>query len=493
MPDEMTMDPAKGARVSLLKKPLSRGFILIYGTGQAIDLLINNVVGIVIMVYLTSVGDLDPGVAGLVLLISMGIDAFLDPYIGAASDGWSSKMGHRHPFMFLGLVLLPLAIVGLFSIPPGMSEVARFVYLLFFCVLMRVSSSLFLLPYAALLAEFSTDYVERSRMMLSRLVFALTGWGGALWFSFGSFFGGENALSEPTAYVMFGLLVSLLVIVFGGVAAFGTLSMARQLQRPIETTSPTSRFFHEVGQLFKNPSFVTLFLGILLYMTASGYLNSINLHTYRYFWGLTPEQMKLPTVAQPFGMLLSVPIAIVLMKRVEKRTLLLISVGLLFLTYSLPATLVNVGAIAAQGGLAVTIVVVSGIVYGLGSGLSFMGSGSMVADASDEHDLLFGVRREALYFAALLVSGKAALGLGGMLAGLGLLAISFPNDPASVAGAAQMTPNVIGALGVLWGPGFAAIILMSAPFFYAYKLDRQKHQQVLLEIEARNARLNAQS
>ena len=486
MPEE-TVAVTTLCQRSVNKPSLKKSFMLTYGTGQAIDLLVNNGIGIFLLLYLTSVCGLRPDVAGLVLFISLAVDAVADPLIGAGSDGWKSRLGRRHPFMIAGLIVLPLAIVALFNLPAALPVTWIFGYVLVLNILLRVSTSFFILPYAALLPEFSSDYEERSRMMNYRLIFAVIGWGIALWLSFDMFFKSENALSQASSYVPFAFLMAGLIILCGLTTIFGTLTAAIKLGTPPEEHSPVSRFLKEILQLFRNPSFVSLFFGVLIFMVAAGFLNSINLHTFRYFWNLTPEQMQMPTVAQPVGMLISIPLAMWLIKVVEKRTIMFIAVGVFVITYSAMPLLKSHVLLSAAGLAPIDLAVASGIVFGACSGLSFMSSGSMVADATDEHDFLFGVRREGLYFASLVFAAKAAIGLGGMLAGFGLKLIGFPGNPTSPEGAAQLTPEVIHWLGLLWGPGFAVCMLLSVPFFLRYRLDRKKHRKIMSAITTRNA------
>ena len=477
---------------SVYKSPLKKGFIQIYSTGQIVEQMILGVVAIFLLIYLTSVCGLEPDMAGLVLFISLSIDAVVDPLIGATSDGWKSRWGRRHPFMLVGLTLLSISIIGLFILPAGLPTTWIFVYVLVFNILMRVSNSLFILPYAALLAEFSSDYEERSRIMIYRLIIGSVAWAVVYLLSFRVFFKDEDALSRASSYIPFALLVVGIIIVSGLIATFGTLSAAKRLHCPPDEHSPISQFFREVMQLFRNSSFVCLFFGVLVYLIAGlGFVNSISLHTYRYYWNLTPEQMQIPTVIQPIGMIMSIPLAMWLVKVIEKRTMMLIAIGAFATAYGVPPLLRSLGLLASEGLAPFSFVILSGIVYGVVSGLSFVAFGSMVADAVDEHDFLFGARREGLYFASLVFAAKAALGLGGMLAGFSLKAIGFPSDPTSPEGAAQLTPQVINMLGLLWGPVFAIGILLAVPFFLRYQLDRKAHQKIVSAITARNAACQA--
>ena len=466
--------------------PLKTPFMLVYSTGQVIEVLITGVVGIFLLFYLTAVCGLSPEAAGLVLFLSLAIDAVADPLIGATSDGLKSRWGRRHPLMIGGLFVLPFAIVGIFVIPVGIPAHWMFAYVLAFNILMRLSTSFFILPYAALMAEFSSDYEERSRMMIFRLIFAVIAMTIALALSFGVLFNKDDALSQASPYVTFALLIVALILAAGLPSTFGTLSAAKQLPRRTETRPPMTRFFQEIFQLFQNPSFVVLFFGALIFLTAVGFLNAINLHAFIYFWNLTPEQIQMPTVAQPVGMLISIPLSMWLTKTIEKRSIMIIVIASFSVAYSLPILLVDTGILATTGPFAIVVVVNCGLFAGAGAGLSFVAFGSMVADAVDEHDFLFNIRREGLYFAALIFGGKTATGLGGMMAGIGLKLINFPIDPDSVEGASQLTPQVVDSLGLLWGMGFSIFMALSAPFFVAYKLDRQAHRRIMDVIRARD-------
>jgi GPH family glycoside/pentoside/hexuronide:cation symporter len=94
----------------------------------------------------------------------------------------------------------------------------------------------------------------------------------------------------------------------------------------------------------------------------------------------------------------------------------------------------------------------------------------MMADAADEHELLFGTRREALYFASLLLAVKSAVGLGGLLAGMALDIIRFPRDIASITG--PLPPDVVNTLGLIQGPVAAGIGVIAALLLLGYKIDR---------------------
>src|SRR6185312_8559857 len=72
-----------------------------------------------------------------------------------------------------------------------------------------------------------------------------------------------------------------------------------------------------------------------------------------------------------------------------------------------------------------------------------IGAQSMMADAVDEHEYRFGIRREGLFFSGLALAVKAASGLGGFLAGAALDLIHFPTAIATQGSALRLTPELI--------------------------------------------------
>jgi GPH family glycoside/pentoside/hexuronide:cation symporter len=123
---------------------------------------------------------------------------------------------------------------------------------------------------------------------------------------------------------------------------------------------------------------------------------------------------------------------------------------------------------------------------GLGIGLVIVALPAMMADAADEHELLFGARREGLYFAGLGFAGKAAAGLGQMAAGFALDALHFPKT-AAVAMGAGVPEHVQRLLILAWGPLAAVFGLMGLIALLPYAVTRQRHAEIAEALKARRA------
>jgi GPH family glycoside/pentoside/hexuronide:cation symporter len=111
---------------------------------------------------------------------------------------------------------------------------------------------------------------------------------------------------------------------------------------------------------------------------------------------------------------------------------------------------------------------------------------AMMADAADEHEMLFGARREGLYFAGLGFASKAAAGLGQMAAGFALDALNFPKA-AGMAVNAVVPEHTLRLLILAWGPLAALFGVGSALAMLGYHLTRERHSEIAARLKIKRA------
>lgn len=480
------MPAGSSAPRSVTPGRLGIGFKLVYGSGQMVDAAMQAALNTFLLFYLTTVCGMSPDLAGIILFLSLAVDAVADPLIGALSDHHRSRWGRRLPFMAGALIPLAVSTIALFSLPASLGGVALFAYVLGLNIILRISLSVFVLPYSALAAEVSNDYRERSIIMAYRAIFIVLGTVACLGPAFSLIFSGPSGLQTREAYPLLGILVALLVTISGVICIVGVARPVRALPKPhLERGARgAGLFLRDISQLLRNPTFVKLFTGAIIVLIGSGSALALNLHAYRFYWQLRPDQIQLPTLALPLGMLIGTPFAVQLLKHVEKRTGVLVAVVLLAITQGSLPLLNMVGALPG-GDMRLGLLIANGTVFGVCANLCFICFFSMAADAVDEHDHLFGVRCEGLYYASLTLAAKAATGLGSMFAGLGLKWIGFPAGSAP-SDLANLSPHTIQGLGLLWGPGLAILLLLGAPFFVFYRLDRHRHVRLVQQLNVRN-------
>lgn len=92
------------------------------------------------------------------------------------------------------------------------------------------------------------------------------------------------------------------------------------------------------------------------------------------------------------------------------------------------------------------------------------------------------VRRE--FFGAIAFSGKATSGFGNFLGGIGLDIINWPAGT-EIKTAADVPPDTLVNLGILYGPVVAAFAIVSVWCYSHYKLTRERHDFILDELRTR--------
>ena len=465
--------------------PLHRSLVVGYSAGSLVDGVVTNGLAMFQLFYVTAVCGLSGGLAGLALSAGLVVDAVMDPLIGSLSDAWRSRWGRRLPFMLVGAPLTAALFVAVFSLPARLGQTQLFVSLMVLSILLRISLSLYLLPYQAVGAELSDDYRERSILVAWRWMASVLGVLIALLLGFGLFFTGPAGLTRRGAYTPFAVSLAGVALAGAGGAAFAVAATRdRQHRPPPDAGSAFKVFLVGLGEVIRNRSFRVLFVGSLLFFTAMGVNSALGLHANTYFWALKPSEIQAVMMAGFLGMLLGAPFTGPLLRRLEKRTVLVLGMAGLALSQGGPVSLRLAGALPLSGGaltLLLAVVAAGGGVLLAAAAIAF---GSMMADAADEHEYLFGARREGLYFAGWAFSSKAAVGAGTLVAGLALQLIGFPSG-APGGHAAAPPPRVIELLGASYGPGAAALTFAAVAVTLMYRLDRRAHAELLEELQRR--------
>lgn len=462
---------------------LSIGQKFMFGTGQMVESGVTFVAATFLLYYLTNVCGLAPAVAGTVLFVSLVVDAIADPLIGSASDRLKSRWGRRLPFMIVGLPILTLAGCALFMIPTGYGSSATLAFALVANIALRLGTSCYSLPYSSLTAELTSDYSERSSIAAYRAFFNFVGAVACVLPAFQLIFNAPGKMDSAPAYVQLGLLLAGVMLVAGSVCIVGIWKLATpRNEQDVAFAAKHNSIVSDMRDLLRNRSFVLLFATCLLFLVVSGSMQALNLYAYKYYWHLTADQNQTPVLVMQLGMFFGIPIAALLFKRVEKRTGMLIGVVLVVLAQGLPGLLTKVGVLA--GVPLITVLCTMSAVFGFSSAILFIGIQSMVADSIDEHEYKFGTRCEGLYYSSVVFASKAAIGIGSLLAGLMLSAVGLKGAE-KAATEPQLSEASGQLLGMLWGPGHAALFLIVLPLLMAYRIDRKEHNRIIMALAAR--------
>ncbi|HEV2362967.1 MAG TPA: MFS transporter [Caulobacteraceae bacterium] len=460
-------------------KRLSPSFLGVYGAGSLMEVTINFALGQFLLFYLTIVCGLPGALAGLVGLISLAVDAFVDPLVGSISDNLRGRLGRRHPFIIAAGIPSGVAMVLLFAIPSGIHGLGLFFYATFLSLSLRIGLSCFQVPYYALGAELSDDYRERSTIAASRVAFRVLGTLLATTLSFGLFLAGPGGTTHRAGYVPLAWSFAAIIAGMGLVSGVGTLGALGRLHgAPASGSITLGRFVSEIGEVFRSRSFRVLFSAILLFFVAQGVAGPLTLYANTYFWKISTEQIRDLSYTYTAGLALGMVLAGAASRLFDKRTVAFIGLSMMLLSELLPAPLKLAGLLPSMGAVMGALIAAFALL-GAGVSLFVIGYESMMADAADEHEQLFGSRREGLYFAGLNFSAKASTGLGVLIAGVMLDAIGFPHGAGAARLAAHLAPRVTNELALIYGPGVAVVSVISVTILFGYRINKGRHEEII--------------
>ncbi len=201
---------------------------------------------LLILTYLTAYLGVPVGIAGFVTTAVLVFDMITDPLIGYLSDRTQSRFGRRAPWMFIGALVMSAGMVGLFSVPAGMTLGGNLSWVVAFFVMATIGFTMVAIPYGAQAGEITQDPRERSVMTGWRMGFA----------SIGILVGGAviPGLAGSMGYPLAALAVTPLMIA----AIWGSLWSTRNAPRVAEAATVNLKGMF--GLVFANRAFVALVL-----------------------------------------------------------------------------------------------------------------------------------------------------------------------------------------------------------------------------------------
>ena len=461
-----------------------------FGIGQYAEGLKNTAFSLFILFYYNQVLGLSGTLAGTALFIALLFDAITDPLAGSLSDNWKSKLGRRHPFMYASAIPLALAFVVLFSPPEEMGQTALFLWLTVFAILTRAAMTLYHVPHLALGAEMSENFAERTKIVAYRQFFGTFGSASAVVIGLGYFFADANGGRLTVEnYMPYAITLALLMVVTIWYSAYGTQKEIPYLSAPTEKPEMgvANRLIQEAKEAFTNRSFRWLFFGVLIVFVMSGVNNALDLYMFQYFWELTGAQMLYLQVSLMVGLMSGVFLTSTLHKYTDKKFGVILGTGAWAVIQVLPVVLRLADLFPENGTTSlITTLIVMKFAQGILLQQAFISFGSMMADITDEHEYETGIRQEGIFFGAIAFSAKATSGFGNFIGGVGLDIISWPTGP-EIQTVADIPPETLVNLGLLYGPVVSAFAIVSLWCYSHYKLTRKRHEEILSVLHERRA------
>ena len=395
----------------------------------------------------------------LFLVVGLGAAAF-NPIMGMIADRTKSRWGKFRPWLLWTAV--PFGIISVITFTtPNLSPGGKVLYAYTTYILLRLIYVMNNVPYAALTGVITGDPDERTSLSSFRQFFANTAAFivQSLALPMVLYFGhGDRA----KGYQMTMGLFSVLCVVFF-IVAFAT-TKERIQPDPLQKSS----LMQDLADLFKNASWIALFLVTTFYFIAISIRGSVMLPFFKYCSG----HEQLFSWFNGFGLaslLVGIAVSNSLALRLGKRRLFVLSMLL--------AAVFNIALIFIPPTATVPIFV-SEILRQFAYGWSCPLLWAMMADVADYGEWKTGRRATATVTAAVVFALWAGLALGGALAGWLFSFYGYVPNAAQTAHAIlgiRLTASVYAGLA----------FLATAACLFFYPITKELNRQIADELTER--------
>lgn len=392
-----------------------------YGVGAVAFGVKDNGFGTLLILFYNQALGLPASTVGLAVLISLVVDAVMDPLIGHLSDNCRARWGRRHPFMYASILPTSIGFYFLWN-PPSLAPQELFVYLVCLSIAVRFSISLFEIPSHSLVVELTEDYDERTSLLSYRQFFS---WMAGLTFAIASF----SVFLRPTAEYPVGTLnpggYGLYGLVGMFIIAGAMLTSCLATHKHIKTFTPTPpsrglnllQTLQEVFLAISHRPYLIMVVATLFGAMAGGVASAMLVYFRLFFWELTNDQISIILA----GNFASVGAAVFLANRLSRSIGKKFGAGLMLLlsmTVNPTLYMLRVLDLLPENGTPVllTILILASFLNTVFTIVGTILTGSMMADVVEDAQVKSGRKTPGLYFAANSFALQCVSGVGVILA-----------------------------------------------------------------------------
>jgi GPH family glycoside/pentoside/hexuronide:cation symporter len=449
---------------------LSRKTKLAYGAGDLGAAIATAINGFFLLNFLINVAGLRPGVAGSIFLIVKIWDAVNDPIVGWLTDRTVSRMGRRRPWLLFAAIPFGLAFFLQWVVPP-LSATGLFWYYLVVAILLDFAFTAVNVPYAAMTAELTQDYDERTRLSSVRMSFSIVG--GVL----AAFFHGIIVSLFP-ADPKLGYAVSAAIwaVAIAGpcfITFFGTKEPDFAINAKPAAQGPG--FLEGFRIALSNRAFILVTVIYMLSWLAIQFAQN-NLQIFTKDWiRLDMQLFSFLLLAIQFSSFIWVLIWAKVSERIGKQKVYYLGAGffvlaLMGLFFLQPGQVAGTFLLAAMAGIGISV--------------GYLVPWSMVPDVIELDELETGQRREGVFYGFFVFLQKMGLALGLFVSGWALDLAGYINATPGQPDPVQPASALL-AMRVLIGPVSAAVLLLSFLAVRAYPITRARHAEIRAELARR--------
>lgn len=413
----------------------------LYASGNFGKNILWNTTEVLLLFLLTDLLGIAPAVAGLVILVSLVLDAVLDPVVGILAEKLRTPFGQFGPLLLAGAPIAALSFIGLMALPLlGRNELWIVIPVL---LMFRIGYTLIDVPHNSLLARASFDSRRRSGIAGLRFLFSSLA-SLVLAVVIAPLVSRETPLS-PTGLVAFACLaglasVSVMILSWLAVRK-ADIAATQTLRAPV----PLARV---LGSLGRNGTYlIVLALSGLAALTLPLFAKS-QLYITRYVMD-APDLASAGLIAMIIGQFMGLPLWTRLAQKRENTTAMM-GAHIWLLVSALAFGVFGTRSPELYFALCTSVGIAASGVYSV--------IWAMIADCVEHGQSRSGSRAEATLFAFATLVQKSAIGLGAALFGI---ALSLSGYEAGKTATAEMQWTMIAmATGLPFLGSFGCLFLL---------------------------------
>ena len=468
------------------------------------------IMGFYLNAFLLEVAGVSPQAVGIILLGAKLADAISDPLIGFLSDRTRTRWGRRKIWVaiaFLPAVLLYVAI----WIVPDLSASAKIAYYAVVLIVFSAGVSAVTLPVSALAPELTTNYDERTSLMmwkvlaLSLITIVATFVQSLLVEAFhyppnisqniscgllnvSALVNGTLTSSVDVelgyfvsgiGFAVFAVPFVILFLIFVPERKVGRKKRAFRRDGSVRHKQFTA--WESLKTMLTNRGFVCV---TLIYLTSQLAIQFVqnNLILYIKYVLLRDEWFSYILLVLLGTACCSLPVWERLSRRFGKKRMYFVGASIGICAF-LMAFFINF--FESQSARDV-LIWVTAFVGGFSIGALFLIPTAMLPDAITQDELVTGTRREGVFYAFFILFQKVSLAVAVAISNFVLSASGYVAPGPSGCMTPIQPPNTVLALSLMIGVAPAAIMALSLIFLAFYPITKEMHLQTLEVIDSRN-------
>ena len=421
-----------------------------------------------LLLFYNQVLGMDARLVSLALLIALVFDGLIDPVVGHISDRTHTRWGRRLPYLYVA----PLFLGGFWILLWSPVGAASFPVLLVSASAVRASVAFCEVPSAALVAEITHDYDERTR--LTRLRY-LNAWGGGLLMlllAYGVFL--PNAMLAREGYQNYGIAGAILMVATVLISARGQhkwVAHSPELKAPARAGIRGA--FGEIRECLSHPAFVVLMFSFAAAITSQGITFSISNYLYLFVWKFPPWALQ----AYPLMLFVSVIGSFLAVgpfqARFGKRDAAIITALIGMVCWVTPLTLRHFELWWPDGTTPAILGMFAATFFSnLFSVITTICLSSMVADVVEASQEQTGRRSEGTFAAGAFFAAKCSTGLGIFVTGFLLSLSGMPNG----AKPGQVSEQVVDTLAMSYAACVFVFAILLVLIVRKFPITREQHE-----------------